>query len=188
MSKQIFLVLLIVFMGHMTLKCEAFGNSNLSIPKIGTAFFDNPLSLNKKPWGLSHQWTFGTSFMHALNYRWWWLMDTNFAIGALSNKEQSSLSAFMGGAGLRYTFFQDDFRPFVGITVHYVHFLGANTRELPLNMGLPIFVGLKPSGGLEAFFASELSVLGEVAYGLYMNINEPFRHIYYLNLSLAFYF
>jgi hypothetical protein len=126
--------------------------------------------------------------MHALDYRWWWLVDTGFAIGSLSKNQQSHLSAFMGGTGIRFNILQHDFRPHLGLLVHYVQFFGEATRFLPLDLGWPIFVGLKLYGGLEYFFGSEMSALVEGAYGNYININEPFRHIYFASASLALYF
>jgi len=171
-----------------SLWAEAFGNNALSIPRVGAAFFDGPLSLNKKPWGLSYQWTFGTSYMQALNYHWWWLAETNFSVGPLSQAHLGYLSAFMGGAGVRYNILSGDFRPYIGVLLHYVHFLGENSKNLPLNLGWPIFVGLKPLVGLEWLVGSEIALSIEGGYGLYININEPFRQIYYANACAAFYF
>lgn len=188
MCKQVVIILFFVLNSHYGLLGEAFGNNALTIPRIGAAFFDGPLSLNKKPWGLGHQWTFGTSYMHALNYRWWWLADTSFAIGPLSQAHLGFLSAFMGGAGIRYNILPDEFRPHVGLMIHYVHFLGENSKNLPLNLGWPIFVGLKPYIGLEWFIGSEIALLVEGGYGMYININEPFRQIYYANACAALYF
>lgn len=183
------LLIVIVFVSALPIMGEAFGNNAINIPKIGAAFFDDPISLNSRPWGIGHQWTFGTSYMQALNYRWWWLVDTNFAIGRLNLREQNSfISAFMGGAGVRYNIFQDEFRPHTGLMLHYVHLMGDAAKHLPLNLGWPIFVGLKPYLGLEWLVGSEIALLLEAAYGLYVNINEPFRQILYANACIAIYF
>ena len=182
------LLIILVFNFHVVLNSEAFGNNALNIPKIGAAFFDSPFSFNTKPWGVAYQWTMGTSFMQAINYRWWWLIDTNFALGSMSFGKSNYLSSFMGGAGVRYNFLQENFRPYASLMVHYVHFLGATAKNLPLDLGLPIFVGLKPALGFEFSIGSEIALLIEAAYGLYININEPFRQIYYINSCLAVYF
>lgn len=187
--KEIFLSIFLCWSFCLGLKGEAFGNNSLTIPKVGMVFFDNPISMHEKPWGLKHQWGFGTSFMKALDYRWWWLIDTSFAIGPLTDSSTAKyLSSFMGGAGLRYDIFPDDFRPHTGLILHYVHFLGEAARGLSLDLDWPIFLGLKPFIGMEWLFLSEMSLSTEVAYGFYVNLNEPFRHILYANASFAFYF
>lgn len=189
MLNRLFIVILFALNLTSPLMSEAFGNNSINIPKIGAAFFDAPLKLNAKPWGIAHQWTFGTSYMQALNYRWWWLVDTNFAIGRFNFEgTKSFLSAFMGGAGVRYNILQDDFRPHAGVTLHYVHLMGDASQKLPLNLGWPIFVGLRPFIGLEWLMGSELALIVEAAYGFYVNINEPFRHILYASSCLAIYF
>jgi len=188
MFKPALIVMTFILSSHAGLFSEAFGNNAVTIPRVGAAFFDSPLSLNSKPWGVGHQWTFGTSFMQALNYRWWWIADTSFAIGPLSQGHLGYVSAFMGGAGVRYNIFPDDFRPHVGLMLHYVHFLGENSKNLPLNLGWPIFVGLKPYVALEWLVGSEMALSLEAGYGLYININEPFRQIAYANACAAVYF
>jgi hypothetical protein len=172
---------------HVPLKAEAFGNSSLTIPRVGMAFFDAPVLYHKKPWGLNHQWTFGSSFMQALNYRWWWIVDTSLGLGKVSSND-ATIGVFLGGAGLRFNVFEGDFRPHVSLTLHYLHFLGDGTRHLPLNLGWPIFVGLKPTMGLEWLFYSEMSLLIDGSYGLYVNINEPFRQVLFATAAFALYF
>ncbi len=167
---------------------EAFGNSSVGMPKFGAAFFDTSLNLNQKPWGLSHQWTIGPSYMQAIDYRWWWVVDTAFGIGALSNGQGPFLSSFMGGAGLRFNIFQEDFRPHTGLAIHYLHLLGNAVNNMPLDLGWPIFIGLKPYFGMEWLFYSEMSLLLEGAYAFYVNLSEPFRHVLYASMAFAFYF
>lgn len=167
---------------------EAFGNSSVAIPKIGMAFFDTPITFHEKPWGMDYQWTFGSSFMQAFNYRWWWTADVTMGFGRLSVENKPFLGSFMGGAGLRFNIFQDDFRPHFGLSIQYCHFLGAAARAIPLDLGWPIFVGLKPYFGMEWLFYSEMALAFDAAYGIYVNVNEPFRQIVQTNLSFAFYF
>jgi|SRR5579871_3500855 len=170
------------------LGAEAFGNNALIIPKLGMTFFDVPFLPHKKPWGLDYQWTFGTAFMQAINYRWWWVAEANMGFGKLSSDQGVYVGALSGGAGVRYNFLQDDFRPHVGLILHYLHLLGAGVKDLPLNLGWPIFVGLKPYFGLEWLFYSEMALILDGAYALYVNINEPFRQVLYATLSFAIYF
>jgi hypothetical protein len=167
---------------------EAFGNTSLSIPRLGLSFYDLDALPHKKPWGLDYQWTVGTAFTQALNYRWWWVLETSFGFGKLSVQNRPYLSSFAGGAGLRFNIFEDDFRPHVGFMVHYLQFLGDGAKAMPLNLGWPIFVGLKPYMGLEWLFYSEMALLIDCGYGLYVNINEPFRRVLHTSLSFALYF
>lgn len=179
----------LMFLFVLPLFGEAFGNSIVVIPKVGTAFFDKPFSLQNKAWGISHQWTVGTSYMQALDYRWWWLVDTSFAMGSLSNPHAGAfLSSFMGGGGLRYNFMTNDIRPHAGFMLHYLQFFGDSVKKMPLDLGWPIFVGLKPFAGVEWIFASEIALLLELGYGLYINIYEPFRQVLYSHASLGIYF
>ncbi len=94
----------------------------------------------------------------------------------------------MAGGGVRFNIFLDDFRPHTGIMLHYVHFLGDGAKLLPLKLDWPIFIGLKPYFGMEWLFYSEMALNFDFAYGLYVNIHEPFRHILYANASFALYF
>lgn len=167
---------------------EAFGNNSLNIPKFGMAFFDNVIIPHKKVWGLNHQYTVGTSFMQAIDYRWWWVAETAIGFGHLSSGYQPHVSTFFGGGGVRLNIFQDDVRPHMGLTLHYLQFLGDSAKALPLNLGWPIFVGLKPYMGIEWLFYSEMALMLDGGLGLYVNINEPFRQVLYANLAFAFYF
>ncbi len=167
---------------------EAFGNNSVTIPQFGMAFFDSPLLIHKKPWGIKSQWTVGTAFMQALNYRWWWLAETNFGFGKLTGEHEPYLGSFSGGVGLRFNIFEGDFRPFVSSTVHYLQFFGDGVKAMPLNLGWPIFVGLRPSIGMEWLFYSEMALSFEGSYGFYININEPFRQTLHARASFAIYF
>jgi hypothetical protein len=142
----------------------------------------------QKPWGLDRQWSLSTSYMSAIDYRWWWVVDTGFAMGRLNFSSKDYISTFMAGGGVRCNIFLDDFRPHTGLMVHYVQFLGDGAKLLPLNLDWPIFVGLKPYFGMEWLFYSEMAWSLELAYGLYVNIHEPFRQILYANTSFGFYF
>lgn len=173
---------------HSQAAGEAFGNNSLTIPRLGMAFYDSPLVYHAKPWGLDHQWTIGSSFIQAVNYRWWWVAETSFGFGKLSVENKPYLGAFSGGGGMRLNIFEGDFRPHVSMVLHYLHFLGDGTRAIPLNLGWPIFVGLKPSMGMEWLFYSEMALSIEGAYGLYVNLNEPFRQVLYANAAFAIYF
>lgn len=167
---------------------EAFGNSALYLPKIGMALLDKPFNLHeKKPWGTPYMWMIGTAYMQAIDYRWWWVAETNFAMGHLSGKNGPFISSFMGGAGVRQNIFLEEFRPHTGLMVHYLQFFGNGVQLMPLSMGWPIFVGLKPYLGLEWLFGSEMSFLVELAYALYININEPFRQVIYANAAFLIY-
>lgn len=167
---------------------EAFGNSSLMVPQVGMAFFDSPLLHHRKPWGLSHQWTVGTAFMQAINYRWWWLAETNLGFGKLTADSAPYIGSFLGGAGLRYNIFEGDFRPHVTTTVHYLQFFGDGTKAMPLNLGWPIFVGLRPTIGMEWLFYSEMALTLDGSYGFYININEPFRQVLFARASFSIYF
>lgn len=167
---------------------EAFGNNSLHIPKLGMTFFDTPKLHQEKPWGIDYQWTFGTSFMQAINYRFWWTAETHLGFGKLTDSGQPNLAAFSGGAGVRYNIFEDDFRPHVDIGLHYVHFLGDGARYMPLNLGWPIFVGLKPTFGMEWLFYSEMALFIDGSYGIYININEPFRQMLHASCGFGLYF
>lgn len=182
------IVVIFMFISHTSSHGEAFGNTSVHIPKVGMSFYDISLMPHQKPWGINYQWTVGTSFMQALNYRWWWTLETSFGFGRLSEHQQSFISSFAGGAGIRFNIFQEDFRPHTGFLVHYVQFLGDGANHLPLNLGWPIFVGIKPYIGLEWLFYSEMALLIDVGYGLYVNINEPFRRILHTSMSFAIYF
>src|SRR6185437_15747012 len=113
------------------------------------ALFDKPFNWHKKPWGISCLWTVGTSFMQAIDYRWWWTVDSNFAMGTLSSEGRPFISAFTGGTGLRHNIFLEEFRPHLGLMINYLQFFGDSVKKMPLNLGWPIFVGLKPYVGLE---------------------------------------
>ncbi len=169
-------------------RAEAFGNSSIAIPRLGMAFFDSPLLYHKKPWGLTPQWTIGTAFLQSINYRWWWIAETSFGFGKLTAEKSASIGSFAGGGGLRYNIFEGDFRPHLSVTLHYLHLLGENTRTIPLDLGWPIFVGLKPAIGLEWLFYSEMALLLEGSYALYVNVNEPFRQVLYAHAAYAIYF
>ncbi len=167
---------------------EAFGNSSVSIPKLGLVFYDDVFGGLEKPWGIASQWSVGTSFMTAIDYRWWWVVESQFAMGKLSEQGSAYLSSFMGGGGVRCNIFQNEFRPHTGLILHYLQFFGESAKSLPLKLDWPIFVGLKPYFGMEWLFYSEMAFNIDLAYALYVNIHEPFRHVLYTNLSFAFYF
>lgn len=158
------------------------------MPKMGVAFFDVPVLIRSKDWGITSQVSFGTSFAQAINYRWWWLFETSFGLGAMNVSHKPYLSSLMSGAGVRYNFLEGDVRPNVGLMLHYLQFLGQNVNLMPLNAGWPIWVGLRPSLGLEWFFYDEMALVVEGAYGCYVNINEPFRHVLYTSAAFALYF
>jgi hypothetical protein len=167
---------------------ESFGNNSLSIPKLGVILFDaGPIS-HKKPWGIHHLWTFGTSYMQAINYNWWWMVETNFALGKLTTKKYHYLTAFLVSSGVRFNVLPSDFRPHLGLMVSYLHFLGNKKKSIPLNLDWPIFVGLKPVLGFEWLFYSEMALSIAASYCLYVNINEPFRHVFDTTLTFAIYF
>ncbi|HXW53698.1 MAG TPA: hypothetical protein VEL47_06305 [Myxococcota bacterium] len=170
------------------LRAGAFGNNSLTIPKVGVTFFDVPFLPHSRPWGIARQWTFGTSFMQAINYRWWWLAETNMGFGKLTAENAPYIGSFSGGAGIRYNIFQEDFRPHFGVVLHYLHLLGNGVKDMPLNLGWPIFVGLKPYFGLEWLFYSEMALSIDASYAMYVNINEPFRQVLHAGLSFAIYF
>lgn len=182
------LVVLTVFLCIAPAFGEAYGNSAVFFPKAGMAFFDKPVGMHKKPWGIPFMWTVGTAYMQALDYRWWWLVDTNFAMGKLSVEERPFISAFMGGAGVRQNILLEDFRPHWGLMIHYLQFFGDSTKFIPLDLGWPIFVGLKVSGGLEWLVASEMGLLAELGYALYINLNEPFRSVATTQIAWVIYF
>lgn len=183
-----FLALFLLCISFAPLYAEAFGNSSVTIPRIGMSFFDIGFFPHKKPWGLSHLWTVGSSYMHAIDYRWWWTAEASVGFGNLTTNNQPFLSSISGSAGVRFNIFQDDFRPHVGLVLQYWHFLGEGARSIPLNLGWPIFVGLKPYFGVEWLFYSEMALIIDAGLGLYVNINEPFRHILHTSISYAFYF
>lgn len=189
-SQKVLIVL--VYLGalmHARATCaEAFGNNSVTIPRVGMAFFDTPVLYHKKPWGLSHQWTVGSSFMQAINYRWWWLAETSIGFGKLTDGARPYIGSFNGGAGIRFNIFEGDVRPHVSMLLNYLHFLGDGAKDLPLNLGWPIFVGLRPTVGLEWLFYPEMALAIEGGYGFYLNINEPFRQILYTHASFAIYF
>lgn len=186
--RQITACFLGLFLIALDVNAEAFGNNSLTIPKIGVSFFDGPLVFQKKPWGLTYQWTVGTSYMQAISYRFWWVAETSMSFGRLDKDAKPYIGAFSGGAGLRYNFLEGNFRPFACGTLNYLHFLGDGVKSMPLNLGWPIFVGLRPTIGLEWLFYSEMALSLDASYGLYVNINEPFRQIIHTNFSFAFYF
>lgn len=167
---------------------EAFGNTALSIPRVGFAFFDVPFMTHSRPWGLAHQWTVGTSFMQAINYKWWWIIDSHMGFGNLTVDDKPFVASFAGGAGLRFNVFEEDFRPHTTLMVHYLQFIGDGQRAMPLNMGWPIFVGVRPLIGLEWLIFSEMALAFDGSYGFYVNINEPFRHVWYTSASFMVYF
>lgn len=179
----------IIFMLYcVPIGAEAFGNSAVNIPNLGMVFFDAGLNLNQKPWGINHQWTVGASYKQAIDYRWWWVVDSAFGIGALADHDRLFLSSFMGGAGLAFNIFEEDFRPYTGLAIHYLHLLGNAVKNMPLDLGWPIFIGFKPYFGMEWLFYSEMSIVLEGAYGFYVNLSEPFRHLLYASIAFAFYF
>jgi len=185
-----FLSLTLVLMSFFSTPnfCESFGNSGVTIPKVGMAFFDTPLLVRKKDWGIKYQFTLGTSYAQALNYKWWWIAETSFAVGKMHVDDRPYLSSFMGGAGLRYSIFEGDFRPHLGAMIHYLHFMGQDVKKMPLNIEWPIWVGIKPFVGMEWLFYSEMAIILEGAYGIYLNINEPFRQVLYASASFVVYF
>lgn len=177
---------MVLFIYINPLSAEAFGNNIISIPSVGLIFYDISWLPHHKPWGLKSQWMGGLAFGQALSYKWWWMAETALGLGKLNN--QALLSSFSGGAGVKYHLTLDDVRPYLGIKIHYLQFLGQGVKDIPLNLGWPIFVGLKPHLGLEWLFYAEMSLALDIAYGLYVNINEPFRRILYSSLSYALYF
>lgn len=188
MARIIFLIYFLMIMALPSFS-EAFGNSSVTIPKVGMVFYDSVFGKGlQKPWGLGSQWSIGTSFMSAFDYRWWWVVESSFAMGSLSQDKSSFLSSFMGGGGLRCNIFLNEFRPHSGLILHYLQFFGESAKMMPLNLDWPIFVGLKPYFGMEWLFYSEMALNVDVAYALYINIHEPFRHVLYANASFAFYF
>jgi hypothetical protein len=188
MSRLFLAIFLLCGLYLKPLLAEGFGNSSLFIPKFGVAFFDSPLEINKKPWGIGYQWCIGSAFMHAIDYRFWWIAESNFAIGTLTSPDAGYVSAFMGGAGVRMNFMEHDFRPYGSLVIHYLQLLGANAKRIPLKIDWPIFVGLKPSLGLDWLFYSEMSLSLDFAYAFYLHLSEPFRHVFFLNTAFAVYF
>lgn len=169
----------------MKAQAEAFGNNAILVPKASVIFFDRIPLNGARPWGLSHQWAVGTTYYSALNYRWWWLAETTLGFGSVQNQ---SLASLIGGAGLRYDIFNDDFRPHLSLGVQYLQFLGRGTKALSLGGGWPIFIGLRSGLGLEWLFYSEMALVINGAHAIYFNINEPPRNTLDLSLSFAFYF
>lgn len=180
--------LALMFIWHGTVWAEAFGNSALFIPRLGLALLDDvPLS-KSHPWGIDRQYSLGASFAQALDYRWWWLVETDVGFMKPSSGEAGGIATFSGGAGLKFNIFLDDFRPHVGAMVHYLHFMGDGIKFMPLNLSWPMFVGIKPFLGLEWLFYSEMALLLSTSYGLYLNVNEPLRQVLLLNMAFAIYF
>ncbi|MCA9507527.1 MAG: hypothetical protein KC505_03790 [Myxococcales bacterium] len=187
MAKYVFLIFTFMSLSS-SVRCEAFGNNSLNIPHVGAIFFDSLFSEIQKPWGIGTQWSVGTSYKQALDYQWWWVVETTFASGTLSFDDEEFVSSFLGGAGVRYNFLYENLRPYSGVLLHYLQFLGNKAKNLPLNLDWPIFVGLKPHLGIEWLFYSEMALVLECAYALYFNIHESFKHALFSHVSFAFYF
>jgi hypothetical protein len=176
------LLFLLVFMCLKT-QAESFGNNAVLVPKAGVALFDSVLAPKQKLWGLTHQWTVGTTFMQAIDYRWWWMAETNAGF----SRPEMPITSFWGSAGLRFNIFDEDFRPHLIFALQYLQFFGLGSKKLDL-VGLPIFVGLRPGLGLEWLFYSEMSLSLDTYYGVYFNVNEPVRQAMTSNISFALYF
>lgn len=181
-----FKLLLLLIISNISL-AESFGNNSFFIPKLGVAIFDT-IGLNKKPWGVGYQLSFGASYMHAIDYNWWWVTETSMSFGKIDQPHRPYLSTITGGTGVRFDLLSGDIRPNISLLVHYLHFLGNGVRYMPIKLDWPIFVGLKSVIGLEYFFYSELSLMMDMAHAIYLNINEPFRQALYASISFAVYF
>lgn len=166
---------------------EAFGNMAMSVPSFGVSFFDTPLTKHQKPWGITKDLSIGLSYYQAFDYRWWWLVRTDLGFGDLS-AEKKNVSSLKAGGGVRYNVSDEDFRPFLGVLLHYLHFLGENVSKMPLDTRFPMWVGLNPFLGIEWLFFSEMSLSASLGYGFYVNLSDPFRHAFYGHLSYALYF
>lgn len=183
-----FRIAIIALLMSSSLHAEAFGNSSFVVPKLGITWFDAPMLLHKKRWGLAPHYTIGSSFMQAINYRWWWVVETQVGLGKIIVPGKPYVGSFSGGAGVRFNIFEGDFRPHWGLLIHYLQFLGENTNMIPLDVGTPIFVGLKPFFGMEWLMYSEMSLSFDASIAVYVNLNEPFRRVVHAGLSYAFYF
>lgn len=185
---SIFAALLLPYFLTIPVQAEAFGNYSVQIPSVSLAYFDTPFFPASRTWGVDSQWQIGTSFMSAIDYRWWWMVETSLGLGKLNVADNSTLAALQAGGGVKYYLSDNDVRPFLGLGLSYLHFLGASASKMPLNNSWPIWLGLKPTFGLEWLFHSEMSFLLEGAYGLYFNINESLRQNVGIKLAYAIYF
>lgn len=167
---------------------ESFGNTMVGIPNLSLAFYDSSFIKHKKPWGLGLQYAAGMSFMSAIDYNWWWLLESDVGFGKMASADHKSISALHVGSGVRYHIFDEDIRPFLSLQLHYLHFLGEEAKNLPLGTSIPLWLGLKPTLGLEWLFFDEMALSFSVNYGFYVNLSEPFRHVSGLKLGYVIYF
>lgn len=167
---------------------ETFGNLSVELPHFGLTMLDSSFVRHKKPWGIHNQWFLGTSLASAINYRFWWVADTSVGLGKMNRPNDPYLSSLQAGGGVKYFFADHDVRPHAQTSIHYLQFLGNNSRFLPLDTSWPIWVGPKLALGLEWSFVSEMSLNIEANYAFLLNINEPFRHTVSTKLSYMIYF
>ncbi len=82
--------------------------------------------------------------------------------------------------GLRYLFSEEQLRPYVGLTVAFMHFFGDN---------LPgAIFGVSPNAGLEYFFEANTAVGLQAEYHRLLALNEPGGNAFALVAKIAWSF
>lgn len=181
-----FVFLLGVVFGAQNVQAQ-FRNHGLYLPSVGwTAFGNSANALNgteKQKWAVTDHWTLGTGFFTAIGYQLWWDNQTFLGFGkSLLMGEDKTVISLSISTGLRYNFLKHKHRPFVNGHFHYLQFFNTDQEDASL------FLGLRPGAGYEFFIGNETSLMGEVNYILFVNMDQPPRHSMASRLSFNIYF
>lgn len=136
------------------------------------------------------QATFGLGYSQLLATNLWGLVNTAIGYGkTIADGDKSTrLGTAQGQLGLKYNFLSENWRPFFGTYVQYLHLLGPPVSDDNGNLLAVSFVGLRPSIGLEWFVWSDMSLEAEAGYVLYFNLDDPWQHGAQAKIAYNLYF
>jgi hypothetical protein len=174
-----------------------FRNMGVQLPNVGWMAFDTTLGdVNRSlatEWGATDQLTLGAGYMWAIGYRTWWDNQVALGFGGAANIGVNAKTIVTANisTGLRHVFLDDIHRPYIAGHLHYLHFFnieGTNVLGNPALGNQALWVGFRPEGGYEFYFAEEMSITAALGYLIFVNLDQPFKHSAIFRLAYSVYF
>lgn len=129
--------------------------------------------------GLGHGWPLGLEASTYIDSGWEAIahLEVMILTQSPSDRQVIGLSPTLG---IHYLFTQEDFRPYAGIGVTYLHIFA--------DTGVENYFGLAPNIGFDWFTSDSISIGLRAQYNLYLALNEPVENAFTIAFQAKTYF
>lgn len=148
---------------------------------------------NEVKWGLNDSIQIGTGYARDLyDLRLWWINESaiGFArVNAPGAPSSRIAVTVQGSTGLKYNFFTERWRPFLGFMLEIFQIFNAQTEAyLSHTIAAPTWGAFRPMAGIEWLFDDDMSFEAQAGYVLMLNFEDPVRHSLVSRLAYRLYF